>query len=32
MYQRAKARALDVVHEINRRELRISARQFDGIM
>lgn len=31
-YQRAKARALDVVHEINRRELRISARQFDGIM
>jgi tRNA A37 methylthiotransferase MiaB len=31
-YQRAKSRALDVVHQINRRELRISARQFDGIM
>ena len=31
-YRRAKARALDVVHQINRRELRISARQFDGIM
>lgn len=31
-YQTAKSRALDVVHQINRRELRISARQFDGIM
>jgi radical SAM superfamily enzyme YgiQ (UPF0313 family) len=31
-YQRAKSRALKVVHQINRRELRISARQFDGIM
>jgi len=31
-YQQAKSRALRVVHQINRRELRISARQFDGIM
>lgn len=31
-YQRAKSQALDIVHQINRRELRISARQFDGIM
>lgn len=31
-YRRAKARALRAVFEINRRELRPSARQFDGIM
>lgn len=31
-YQKAKSRALSIVHQINRRELRISARQFDGIM
>jgi len=31
-YQRAKSRALAAVYEINRRELRVSARQFDGIM
>lgn len=31
-YQRAKSRALAAVHQINRRELRVSARQFDGIM
>ena len=31
-YQQAKSRALSIVHQINRRELRISARQFDGIM
>lgn len=31
-YRRAKARALDVVYEINRRPLRDTARQFDGLM
>jgi len=31
-YQRAKAQALSSIHTINSRELRISARQFDGIM
>ena len=31
-YQRAKSRALEQVHRINRRSLRISAQQFDGIM
>jgi len=31
-YQRAKSRALAAVHKINRCELRVSARQFDGIM
>jgi radical SAM superfamily enzyme YgiQ (UPF0313 family) len=31
-YRKAKARALSVVHEINRRPLRDSARQFDGLM
>ncbi|MDW4500567.1 radical SAM protein [Sulfitobacter sp. D35] len=31
-YRRAKARLLRVVHEINRRPLRPSARQFDGLM
>ena len=31
-YQKAKSHALSMVHRINRRELRISARQFDGIM
>ena len=31
-YQRAKSRALAAVHRINQRELRVSARQFDGIM
>ena len=31
-YRRAKARALDVVYAINRRHLRDSARQFDGLM
>ncbi len=31
-YRRAKARALAAVYEINRRRLRDSARQFDGLM
>ncbi len=31
-YRRAKARALRVVHQINARPLRDSARQFDGLM
>jgi anaerobic magnesium-protoporphyrin IX monomethyl ester cyclase len=31
-YRRAKARALDVVYQINRRQLRDTARQFDGLM
>lgn len=31
-YRRAKARALDVVYQINRRPLRDAARQFDGLM
>ena len=31
-YRRAKARALAAVHAINRRPLRPSARQFDGLM
>jgi radical SAM superfamily enzyme YgiQ (UPF0313 family) len=31
-YHRAKARALAAVYEINRRPLRDSARQFDGLM
>lgn len=31
-YRRAKARALAAVHRINRRPLRPSARQFDGLM
>jgi radical SAM superfamily enzyme YgiQ (UPF0313 family) len=31
-YRRAKARALAVVYEINRKRLRTSARQFDGLM
>jgi anaerobic magnesium-protoporphyrin IX monomethyl ester cyclase len=31
-YRRAKARALAVVHEVNRKRLRSTARQFDGLM
>lgn len=31
-YRRAKARALDLVYQINRREIRNAARQFDGLM
>lgn len=31
-YRKAKARALDAVFQINRRHLRETARQFDGIM
>ncbi|MEO0692216.1 MAG: radical SAM protein [Pseudomonadota bacterium] len=31
-YRRAKARALDVVYQINRKPLRENARQFDGTM
>lgn len=31
-YRRAKARALSVVHQINRKPLRENARQFDGTM
>lgn len=31
-YRRAKARALRVVHEINRKVLRETSRQFDGLM
>jgi anaerobic magnesium-protoporphyrin IX monomethyl ester cyclase len=31
-YRRAKARALNAVFEINRRPVRTSARQFDGLM
>ena len=31
-YRKAKARALDVVYQINRRQLRDTARQFDGLM
>lgn len=31
-YRRAKARALQVVFEINRRPIRAAARQFDGLM
>lgn len=31
-YRRAKARVLRCVHEINRRPIRDSARQFDGLM
>lgn len=31
-YRRAKARALEVVHQINSRPLRDTARQFDGLM
>ena len=31
-YSRALARVLQIVHEINRRPIRISARQFDGLM
>lgn len=31
-YRAAKARALDVVYQINRRKLRDAARQFDGLM
>lgn len=31
-YRRAKARALQAVYEINRREIRSIARQFDGLM
>ncbi len=31
-YRRAKARVLSIVHDINRRPLRDSARQFDGLM
>lgn len=31
-YRRAKARALAVVHEINRKPLPATARQFDGLM
>jgi len=32
LYQQAKSRALATVHKINSRELRIAARQFDGVM
>jgi len=31
-YRQAKARALAVVHQINRKPLRRGARQFDGLM
>jgi tRNA A37 methylthiotransferase MiaB len=31
-YRRAKRRALAAVYEINRREIRSAARQFDGLM
>jgi anaerobic magnesium-protoporphyrin IX monomethyl ester cyclase len=31
-YRKAKARALRAVYEINRRAIRPSARQFDGLM
>ncbi len=31
-YRRSKARVLAIVHEINKRPLRDSARQFDGLM
>jgi anaerobic magnesium-protoporphyrin IX monomethyl ester cyclase len=31
-YRRAKARALEVVYQINSRQLRDTARQFDGLM
>lgn len=31
-YRREKARALSIVHQINRRHLRETARQFDGLM
>lgn len=31
-YRRAKARALEIVYQINRRPLRDMARQFDGLM
>ncbi len=31
-YRKAKARALEVVYQINRRPLRDTARQFDGLM
>jgi anaerobic magnesium-protoporphyrin IX monomethyl ester cyclase len=31
-YRRAKARALNAVYDINRRPVRTSARQFDGLM
>lgn len=31
-YRRAKARALQAVYEINRRQIRSTARQFDGLM
>ncbi|MGN7867266.1 B12-binding domain-containing radical SAM protein [Paracoccus sp. 22332] len=31
-YRRSKARVLSIVHQINRRPLRDSARQFDGLM
>ena len=31
-YRRSKARVLSIVHEINKRPLRDSARQFDGLM
>lgn len=31
-YRKAKARALEVVYHINRRQLRDAARQFDGLM
>ncbi len=31
-YRKAKARALKVVYQINRRQLRDTARQFDGLM
>jgi anaerobic magnesium-protoporphyrin IX monomethyl ester cyclase len=31
-YRRATARALAVVHEVNRKRLGETARQFDGLM
>lgn len=31
-YRRAKARSLAVVHDVNRKQLRATARQFDGLM
>jgi radical SAM superfamily enzyme YgiQ (UPF0313 family) len=31
-YRKAKARVIRIVHEINRRKLRSSAREFDGLM
>lgn len=31
-YRKEKARALRVVHEVNRRQIRSGARQFDGLM